>query len=95
MPEGPTLLLLREEAERFAGRKVLEVGGNSRLPDLQRMKGKTVKAVRTWGKHFLMEFRGFSCASLALRVGCSKATIGHLRSGYTSGVRSKRWSDAS
>ena len=60
MPEGPTLLLLREEAERFAGRKVLEVGGNSRLPDLQRMKGKTVKAVRTWGKHFLMEFRGFS-----------------------------------
>ncbi|KQP83780.1 hypothetical protein ASF35_02015 [Aeromicrobium sp. Leaf291] len=41
-----------------------------------------------------MDFRGFSCASLALRVGCSKATIGHLRSGYTSGVRSKKWSDA-
>ena len=47
MPEGPTLLLLREEAARFAGRRVLEVGGNSRLPDLQRMKGKTVRAVRT------------------------------------------------
>ena len=60
MPEGPTLLLLREEAARFAGRRVLEVGGNSRLPDLQRMKGKTVRAVRTWGKHFLMEFTGFS-----------------------------------
>ena len=60
MPEGPTLLLLREEAERFAGRKVLDVGGNSRLPDLQRMKGKTVQAVRTWGKHFLLEFKGFS-----------------------------------
>jgi endonuclease VIII len=60
MPEGPTLLLLREEAAQFAGRRVLEVGGNSRLPDLQRMKGKTVRAVRTWGKHFLLEFTGFS-----------------------------------
>ena len=60
MPEGPTLLLLREEAERFTGRKVLEVGGNSRLENLQRMKGKTVQAVRTWGKHFLLEFKGFS-----------------------------------
>ena len=60
MPEGPTLLLLREEAERFQGRRVLEVGGNSRLEDLQRMKGKTVRAVRTWGKHVLLEFSGFS-----------------------------------
>ena len=60
MPEGPTLLLLREEAAKFAGRKVLEVAGNSRLPDIQRMRNKTVRAVRTWGKHFLLEFDRFS-----------------------------------
>lgn len=41
-----------------------------------------------------MDFRGLSCAALAARVGCSKATIGHLRSGYTKGVRSKEWADA-
>lgn len=41
-----------------------------------------------------MEFRGVSCKALADRVGCSKATIGHLRSGHTAGVRSKKWADA-
>lgn len=41
-----------------------------------------------------MEFRGFSCQGLAHRVGCSKATIGHLRSGHIKGVRSKAWAEA-
>lgn len=41
-----------------------------------------------------MEFRGFTCKGLADRVGCSKATIGHLRSGHIKGVRDQRWADA-
>lgn len=38
-----------------------------------------------------MEFRDFSCQKLAERVGCSKATIGHLRSGHTQGIRRQDW----
>lgn len=41
-----------------------------------------------------MEFRGFSCESLAQKVGCSKATIGHLRSGHIRGVRKGAWAVA-
>lgn len=62
MPEGPSLVILREQAERFAGRVVTEVAGNSKQ-DIQRMRGRRIVSVRTWGKHFLLEFDGF-----ALRV---------------------------
>lgn len=54
MPEGPSILILREETERFVGQVVQRVQGNSKL-DLQRLQGQRVKAVRSWGKHFLIE----------------------------------------
>ena len=55
MPEGPSIVLLREEAARFKGRTVRHVGGNSRV-DLTPLLGRRIKAVRSWGKHFLLEF---------------------------------------
>ena len=58
MPEGPTIVILREEAGKFAGKRVREVSGNSRQ-DIQRLKGKTVRAICSWGKHFLLVFDGF------------------------------------
>jgi endonuclease-8 len=60
MPEGPTLLIASEEAQRFVGRRVLRVEGNSRVIDIGRMKGKVVREIRTWGKHFLVRFDGFA-----------------------------------
>lgn len=59
MPEGPSILILRETVAGLAGRKVLRVSGNS-TQDIARMQGKKVLAVRSWGKHFLLEFSGFS-----------------------------------
>ncbi|MCA1713889.1 MAG: endonuclease [Gammaproteobacteria bacterium] len=60
MPEGPSIVILREHAEPFTGRRVLRVSGNSRVLDLQRMQGKVVRGVRSWGKHFLVCFPGFT-----------------------------------
>jgi endonuclease-8 len=60
MPEGPTLLIASEEAQRFVGRKVLRVEGNSRAIDIGRMRGQVVREIRTWGKHFLLRFDGFA-----------------------------------
>jgi endonuclease-8 len=59
MPEGPSIVLLREAAAPFRGRTVRGVEGDSRL-DLGRMQGRRIKSVRSWGKHFLIEFSGFS-----------------------------------
>jgi endonuclease-8 len=63
MPEGPTILILRDECQQFVGRKVLRVEGNSKVIDASRMKGRTITEIRSWGKHFLVGFPTF-----ALRV---------------------------
>lgn len=62
MPEGPSLVILRELAEPLVGLKVKAVEGNSRI-GIERLKGRRLQGVHTWGKHFLMEFDG-----LAVRV---------------------------
>lgn len=59
MPEGPSIVILREATAMFAGRKVLRVSGNS-TQDIGRMLNRKVLAVRSWGKHFLLQFNGFS-----------------------------------
>ena len=56
MPEGPSLVILRDEAAKFAGRKVLEAGGNSRTIDPQLLAGCVLKEIRTFGKNFLLRF---------------------------------------
>ena len=62
MPEGPSLVILREKARVFEGRRILRVEGNTKI-DTGRLKGRTVQAVRTWGKHFLLE-----TAQVSLRI---------------------------
>jgi len=59
VPEGPSIVILREAAAKFRGKTVRRAIGNSSL-DLTRMEGRRVKALRSWGKHFLIEFSGFS-----------------------------------
>ena len=59
MPEGPSIVILREEAAPFTGRQIRDVAGNSRL-DLQRMRGRKVREFKSWGKHFLISFPDFT-----------------------------------
>jgi endonuclease-8 len=59
MPEGPSLVILRELVQSFKGLRVLDARGNSKI-DKARLIGQRIVALRTWGKHFLIEFRGFS-----------------------------------
>ncbi|WP_425517487.1 hypothetical protein [Stenotrophomonas indicatrix] len=48
MPEGPSIVLLREAAARFKGKTVRGVSGNSML-DLACLERRRVRAVRSWG----------------------------------------------
>lgn len=59
MPEGPSLVILREQAEAFAGRTIQRVEGNTSI-EKQRLVGQRIVALRSWGKHFLIEMPKFS-----------------------------------
>jgi len=59
MPEGPSIVILKEEAWKFKGKKVLEVSGNSKV-DQSRLADQKVIALQSWGKHFLICFPGFT-----------------------------------
>ncbi len=59
MPEGPSILILKEEVQQFTGQKIIEVSGNSSI-DIQRLKDKKILSFKTWGKHFLICFEDFT-----------------------------------
>ena len=54
MPEGPSIVILRELVEPFTGCKILRAEGNARI-EMDRLTGQKVRAFRSWGKHFLIE----------------------------------------
>jgi endonuclease-8 len=59
MPEGPSLVIAKEEMQLFKGKKVLVVSGNSKT-DKERMLHKKLVDIKTWGKHLLLCFNGFT-----------------------------------
>lgn len=59
MPEGPTVVLLKEEVQQFTGKRVIAAEGNAKV-DIERIRGQEVVAFKSWGKHFLICFEGFT-----------------------------------
>ncbi|MBA2329365.1 MAG: endonuclease [Flavisolibacter sp.] len=59
MPEGPSLVILKEEVKSFEGKKVLVVEGNSKQP-IEKIQGKKLVEILTWGKHLILRFPKFS-----------------------------------
>lgn len=61
MPEGPSIVILKDQVQQLhlEGTKVIAVLGNTSI-DAARMSGKTLLPFRSWGKHFLICFEGFS-----------------------------------
>ncbi len=59
MPEGPSILLAKEEMQQFAGKKVIAVSGNSKI-DQSRLEGHKIIAFKSWGKHLLICFKDFT-----------------------------------
>ncbi|MBL7931301.1 MAG: endonuclease [Bacteroidia bacterium] len=58
MPEGPSILILKEQLGFARGKKILEVSGNAKI-DLQKLKGKKIFEIKTWGKQLLFCFNSF------------------------------------
>ncbi|MBA4167110.1 MAG: endonuclease [Chitinophagaceae bacterium] len=59
MPEGPSIIIAREDIERFTGKKILSASGSSKI-NMDRLVNNKIVEIRTWGKHLLLCFRGFT-----------------------------------
>lgn len=59
MPEGPSIVILKEEVQSFIGKKIINVEGNSKQ-DIQRLQDQKIIDFKSWGKHFLICFKTFS-----------------------------------
>lgn len=59
MPEGPSIVILKEQVQPFKGQKIIEVSGNSKI-DKERTLNQKVVDFKSWGKHFLICFKGFT-----------------------------------
>lgn len=59
MPEGPSIIIAKEEVEIFENHVVISASGNAKI-DLSRLEHKRLLEVRTWGKHLLLCFSGFT-----------------------------------
>jgi endonuclease VIII len=58
MPEGPSLVIAKEEMKLFIGKKVIAVSGNTKT-DKGTIVNKKLIDIKTWGKHLLFCFNGF------------------------------------
>jgi endonuclease VIII len=89
MPEGPSIVILREQASGFLGKKIVRVEGNTSI-DKERLLRQRVVALRSWGKHFLVEFPEFSLRVHFMlwgsyRINDRKPTPPRLGLGFTRG----------
>jgi endonuclease-8 len=59
MPEGPSIILMKENLQEFVGKKVTEVSGNAKF-EKEPLIGKTLLEIRTFGKQTYLVFDGVS-----------------------------------
>ena len=59
MPEGPSIIILKESLYLFKGQDILKVNGNSKI-DQTRLLNQCVLDFKSWGKHLLICFKDFT-----------------------------------
>jgi len=55
MPEGPSLIYVRDQLQRFEKKRLTECWGYAEAPH-KTVAGQHLKKVATWGKHLLLQF---------------------------------------
>jgi endonuclease-8 len=72
--EGPSLYLAAEWLAPFVGETILAVEGNTRIGK-ERLNGKKVLAIFSWGKHLVFQFDDFALRIHFLLFGSFEATL--------------------
>ena len=60
MPEGPQMVVIKEEVEHFIGQRLLSAEGNAQEIPFERIKGNELIDVKTFGKELLFCFKDFT-----------------------------------
>jgi endonuclease-8 len=60
MPEGPSILILKEKVQQFIGEKVIAATCNNGTLDTGILTDQTITDFKSWGKHFLICFPQFT-----------------------------------
>lgn len=60
MPEGPSLIIFKEELQQFVGKTVTSASGSIKSFDISMLEDKKLKRLKTWGKHLLCDFGDFT-----------------------------------
>jgi endonuclease VIII len=55
MPEGPSIIILKEAVAEFKGQKVVEISGNTKV-DFSSLEGKKITDFKSFGKNFFICF---------------------------------------
>jgi endonuclease VIII len=90
MPEGPSLVIAKEEMSSFVGKKVVAASGNVKTFDPEILVGKKITDIKTWGKHLLICFPKFTVRVHFLMFGTymvndTKDRIVRLHLGFAKG----------
>ena len=56
MPEGPSIILVKEALSKFAGKKIIAVSGNSKI-DQRLLLNKKIIEFKSWGNEILYRVR--------------------------------------
>lgn len=59
MPEGPSIVILKELVQEFKGKKVLDISGNTKI-DFSSLKNKKITEFNSFGKNFFICFNSGS-----------------------------------
>lgn len=59
MPEGPSIVIAKEDIKAFKGQKVIAASGLAKI-DFDRLENQNITDIKTWGKHLLLCFKGFT-----------------------------------
>ncbi|HMG93855.1 MAG TPA: DNA-formamidopyrimidine glycosylase family protein [Chryseolinea sp.] len=54
MPEGPSIVLLKEALQSFVDKKIVNADGSSKKIEYGRLPGAKIREIKTWGKHLLI-----------------------------------------
>nr|WP_245218627.1 DNA-formamidopyrimidine glycosylase family protein [Stutzerimonas chloritidismutans] len=89
MPEGPSIVILREEVAAFAGRTIERAEGSAKI-DMSRLAGQVVRSFHSWGKHFLIQLDDVSVRIHLLlfgsyRINERKDAVARLSLGFANG----------
>lgn len=60
MPEGPSILILKEKVQQFIGEKIIAATCNNGTLDTEILIDQTITDFKSWGKHFLICFPQFT-----------------------------------